>query len=409
MFSDPARLASWLDDRDAFVDSARARREAASEASRQAAVYPNPQLMTSVGGFVVGPTNPSTPRLGLGQTTNVTAELSELLEIGKRGPRQRAATERAEEAAQLEVATLGARLSEATATLGKLAYVSSRRVAVATSLEAARALESLERVRRDKSDLSGAEFSRIELDTQQIELQLGRADADVAVAGAQCSALLLAPCSTDAIDDPRALDAGAPVPDVVATTDSMIEHRPARDAARLEANALGADATLAARRAIPDPTLGIGYTYDNLTIAGNQRQTLMLSLTLPLPVFDRGTHDAASARASARALLAEDRASMREAHGQVEALLAQRATLQTTLAKLETEAVPRSAAIVQQTRRAFDLGQAGLAELLLAERAHRELLLEVLDTRFDLFNARAQLRQALGLDDDVARAVRKSP
>ena len=58
-----------------------------------------------------------------------------------------------------------------------------------------------------------------------------------------------------------------------------------------------------------------------------------------------------------------------------------------------------------QTQKAFDLGEVRLADLLLAERAHRDLLQEVLDARFDLFTVRAQLRQALGLDDEVARAV----
>jgi hypothetical protein len=120
-------------------------------------------------------------------------------------------------------------------------------------------------------------------------------------------------------------------------------------------------------------------------------------------VFDQGSHDEAAARANARALAAEDRAAVRDAEGQVEALAAQRAMLESTLAKLESDTVPKSAQIIEQTRRAFDLGQAPLADLLLVERAHRDLLLELLDTRFDLFNVRALLRQQLGLDDQAAR------
>ena len=76
-----------------------------------------------------------------------------------------------------------------------------------------------------------------------------------------------------------------------------------------------------------------------------------------------------------------------------------------TLAKLQNAEIPKSAQIIEQTRKAFDLGQARLADLLLVERSHRDLLLEVLDTRFDLFNVRAQLRQALGLDDAIARVA----
>ncbi|HEX7838450.1 MAG TPA: hypothetical protein VF469_13340, partial [Kofleriaceae bacterium] len=113
--------------------------------------------------------------------------------------------------------------------------------------------------------------------------------------------------------------------------------------------------------------------------------------------------DEAAARSTARAEAAEDRAAVRDATGQIEALLAQRAMLEAAIARLVSDTVPRSTQIIAQTRRAFDLGQAPLADLLLVERAHRDLLLELLDTRFDLFNVRVQLRQQLGLDDQAAR------
>jgi cobalt-zinc-cadmium efflux system outer membrane protein len=410
LFSDPAQLAAWLAAHDAAVDAAFARREAARAMSAQAGVLPNPQLEVAVGGFVLGKTNPDIPRLGLNQTTNISASVSELIELGKRGPRERSAGLRAQEAGEMATAALGNRLGEAMTTLGKLAYVSSKRAAMAQNLESAKKQQALEQVRRDHQDLSGSEFARIELDTQQLELQLRRTEADVATAVATCAALLHAPCALDGISEPTALDTGAPLPTELPTTapaiDEAIDRRAARQASKLEVGALGSDATLAEHREIPDLTVGVGYTYDNLTVAGNQAQSAMVSLSFPLTLFDRGTHDADAARANARAATADDRASALTQHGEVEALRAQRATLESTLHILETDAVPKSAQIVEQTRRAFDLGQAGLAELLLAERAHRELLLEVLDTRFDLFNVRAQLRQDLGLDDQIARAVR---
>jgi len=182
-----------------------------------------------------------------------------------------------------------------------------------------------------------------------------------------------------------------------------IEDRPARVASKLEVEALNWDATLAHNRRIPDPTFGVGYTLDNLLISGDQHQTLLFSVELTLPCFDRGTHDEQAARSNARAAAAEDQAAMRDASGQVEALLAQRASLEGLLQTLETEAVPKSTQIIRQTRTAFDLKEARLADLLLAERQHRDLLLEVLDTRFDLFNVRVALRKQLGLDDAAAR------
>jgi cobalt-zinc-cadmium efflux system outer membrane protein len=277
---------------------------------------------------------------------------------------------------------------------------------------------ALEKVRLEHSDLSALEFARIELDTRAIALQLARAEADVAGSVAACSAALYLACSPAGLDDPAVLDAGAPLPraaaeiqaDTQASIEAAIDARPARVASKLETQALGWDATLAHNRRIPDPTLGVGYTLDNLTIAGDQHQSLMFTIGIPLPIFDRGDHDEAAARASARATAAEAVAEVRQATGQAVALLAQRAMLESAIATLTSDAVPKSAQIVERTRRAFDLGQAPLADLLLAERAHRDLLLELLDTRFDLFNVRAQLRRELGLDDQAARdAVRRNP
>jgi cobalt-zinc-cadmium efflux system outer membrane protein len=405
MLADPGQLAAWLEARDPIVESSRARTEAAAELGEQARVLPNPQLQAGVGGISVGDPNKFPPTVGptsFSQTGNFSVGLGELVEIGKRGPRGNAADLRAREAGEAAVGALGARLGDATETLGKLAYVASKRDVVAANLLAARQLQDLEKTRLDQKDLSALEFGRIELETEELELQLGRAEAELASAVAACSATLYATCTPVGLDA-GALDAGAPLPANLPDSQKAIEDRPVRQASKLEAQALGWDATLAHNRRIPDPTLGVSYMYDRYAYGGGLPQTLAVTIGIPLPLFDRGTHDAAAARANARAIVAEDLANVREARGVVDALLAQRDTLVQTLGKLENAEIPKSAQIIEQTRKAFDLGQARLADLLLVERSHRDLLLEVLDTRFDLFNVRAQLRQALGLDDEIAR------
>jgi outer membrane protein, heavy metal efflux system len=409
LLANPVQLAAWLTDRDPMIESSRARVDAAHEATEQARVLPNPQLNFTAGGFVLGQTNAddgmsaaSRMPLSLSQTTNYELGLSELIELGKRGPRKSAADTRAREAGVTAVGAFGDRLGDATAALGKLTYATAKRDVAAVNLEAAKKLRDNEKVRLDNKDLSPLEYGRIELDTEELELQLGRAEAELASSIATCGAMLYASCAVPGLDS-AALDAGAPLPANLPEPDAAIEQRPKLVAQKLEAQALGFDASLANARKIPDPTIGVGYTLDNLTIAGNQHQSLLFSIGIPLPFFDRGDHDAAAARANARALAAEDKAAVREAHGVVEALLAQHKTLVTTLQRLESDSVPKSTLIIVQTQKAFDLGQARLADLLLVERAHRDLLLEVLDTRFDLFTVRAQLRQALGLDDEVAR------
>lgn len=405
LLADPARLAARLGDGDPTVGAARARVAAAEAAGRQARVLPNPELSAAVAGIVLGRGNEFAGQVGptgLGQTSNVSVGISELIELGKRGPRKSAADLRTSEASELAVVVLGSRLGGAIMTLGKLAYVTARRDGVSANLAAARELRDLEKARLDHQDLAPVEYERIDLDTRALEVQLRRAETEVQTALSECRVVLRAPCSASGLDA-AVLDAAAPLPATLPEAERAIASRPARAASRDEQAALHWDSVLAERRAIPDPTIGLGYTHDTYQYSGSAPNTLMLSVGIPLPIFDRGKHDAAAARATAKAVAAEDAAEVRAASGEIEALLARRKSLGDTLAQLEAETVPQSTRIIEQTRRAFDLGQTRLADLLLVERAHRDLLLDVLDTRFELFAVRGQLRQALGLDDEVAR------
>ncbi len=407
LLADPVRLARRLHDLDPLVASAQARVVAAAASGQQARVHPNPQFSAALGGLVIGRGNQFGGQIGptgFAQTTNISLGISELVELGKRAPRAAAADARTAQAGEQAVAALGARLGDAIVTLGKLGYVTARRDLVAVNLAAARRLRDLERVRLEHQDLAPVEFERIELDTRALEIQLRRAESDVATALTDCSTLLQAACGTAGLDV-AALDAAAALPPTLPELTAAIEARPERIASKREIQALSWDAALAERRAIPDPTLGVSYTHDTYQYSGSAPNTVMVSIGIPLPLFDRGEHDAAAALATAHAIESEDRAAVREASGLVEALLAKRTALGATLAQLETDDVPASTRIIEQTRRAFDLGQARLADLLLVERAHRDLLLDVLDTRFELFGIRGQLRQAIGLDDEIARGV----
>src|SRR5262249_23898918 len=155
-------------------------------------------------------------------------------EIGKRGPRRDAAELRVREAVETSVENLGGRLSDATVALAKLAYVVAVRDVAKANLDAARQLEANERIRLEHKDLAGVDFSPIQLDTQQLEVERTRADADIAVALAACSATLFAECSVDGLDV-AALDAAAALPAELTEVARSVLDRPAHQAQRLEA------------------------------------------------------------------------------------------------------------------------------------------------------------------------------
>lgn len=414
LLADPAQLAGWLRDHDPAARASQAKIDQARELAEQTSVYQNPQLNLGVNDVSLGlgnlpPSDPMQPTVmrgptGVFQTTSVGIGLSELVEIGKRGPRRQAAEIRTHEAIETSVENLGGRLSDATVTLGRIAYVVAVRDVAKDNLDAAKQLEANERIRLEHQDLAGIDFARIELDTQELEVELTRADGDIAVALAACSTTLFAECTVEGLDV-AALDIAAAVPSNLADMERAVLDRPAHQAQRYEASALGQDAVLAEHRTIPDPTVGINYTYDNYQYSGSLPHSLSLSIGFPLPFLDRGDHDAAAARANARSIELQEDATIRTELGAVGGLRKQFVAVQATLDRYERESLPRSHAIVEQARKAFDLGQTGLAQLLLDERVHRDLVHKILDTRFELFNVRAQLRRALGLDDLTARSV----
>jgi len=184
MLADPAQLAAWLRDRDPVLESARAKVEAALELGEQTRVLPNPQLQGAAGGFVIGSTNygsggtgSTNPHLSLSQTTNFQIGVAELVELGKRGPRQNAADMRAREAGEASVGALGGRVGDATTALGHLAYAVAKRDLASVNVDFAHKLDVVEKTRLDKADLSPLEYARIEIDREEVERQLGRAEA----------------------------------------------------------------------------------------------------------------------------------------------------------------------------------------------------------------------------------------
>src|SRR5262249_28752594 len=188
-------------------------------------------------------------------------------------------------------------------------------------------------------DLSGDDYARLELETERLELDVARADAGLRQAAISCAAALRAPCPPDGLNQ-DALEHGAPVPDQPGDVDASVAARATFAASRDQQAGLRSDAALARHRSIPDPPVGVVFTHDNLPAAGNEPNTVLFSLAIPLPVSDRGDHEAAAAEAESRALAAEEMANRREARGAIDARIEQKHGLEAETTRLATESVP---------------------------------------------------------------------
>jgi len=393
-------LVAWLRTRSAGVRAATEKTRQAEAEARQAGVLPNPTLGLTLGGVPVGETNP--PGLGFSDTANFTVGLTEVVELGKRGPRQRGANLRARAAAEDGVGTLAERLGDARLALGKAVYARAKLAALEENLRAARDLATLEQARRKAGDISESEYQRVVLDAENVELDLAHGRADLADAMADCRAALTARCDVDGVAA-DALDKAAEIPGAVDA--STVAARPDLRSLDLQRQGALEDATLARHRVIPDPELGVSYTADGFTVSGNDPRTLTFNVGIPLAIFDTGSHDAAKAEAHARELEATASATLTEARAGVDGLLEKKKYLEEAVQLVTSDAIPRSQDVLEATRKAYETGHVSLSDLILVQRNHRELIGKALDLRFELFQARNDLRRALGLDAAVARTA----
>src|SRR5262249_31734617 len=159
--------------------------------------------------------------------------------------------------------------------------------------------------------------------------------ADWQEALAACRTLLVADCSGDDLDA-AALDAAAPLPAGATDDETALAQRPHIRALRFGRDSPASPAVLALRRAIPPPQISLSYQHDNNAAnSGNQFDALVLGVSIPLPIFDSGRHDAARARAQARELEAQAEAATHDARSDVQALAARKRELEQSIARLD--------------------------------------------------------------------------
>jgi cobalt-zinc-cadmium efflux system outer membrane protein len=404
LLRNPEALTSWIAAHSHEANAAAARVAQANATYAASRLRPNPQVTASLGGIPAGTTNP--PGLGLGDTINYGATVSELFEIGKRHPRSEAARLRLAAEQQTLSGSLLDALTDARAAIAHVLYARSRKAALTEELDTARQIVDLQRVRVERGDLSGIDFDRLQLDAQTLQADLAQANADLDESLATCDSVLFAPCDagTADLDEVAGLLRAAPTalpPD----WEARLADRPDLQALDAERLASAQDAELARNRRIPDPVLSVGYTRDRFLLSGDNPRTLAVGVTIPLPTFDRGQHDAARALAEGRELAETQAAETARARAAIDGLRRREALLAASLDALSGDALARASTILTSTSDAVNQGELSTTDLLLARRARADLTFKVMDLRLQLFLVKNELRQVLGTDAPVVRRI----
>jgi cobalt-zinc-cadmium efflux system outer membrane protein len=272
------------------VIAARLEIEAAQLDVVAARIYPNPALQYAIGNLVLGNGNSQPPLFvspGFASQPVQSIGISEIIDVwSKRGARSRAAQQGVEHRRLL---TEDALREIVYAVRSGFADVVREQAERELAREVAgRYVETvrISQARFRAGDISEAELRKIELEGSRYQNDVIDAETQLDVARQRLAALL-------GLGSPGELPPALQQPDTRPAYDlphltaQALEHRPdlrATGAARVLAQAqLGA----AEREVYPDLDLGASYTHSSFTVSGDNPNTMALSLSFPLPLFDR--------------------------------------------------------------------------------------------------------------------------
>lgn len=357
---------------------------------RQSRLIENPVLDGAVATLPLGEPNPPELPDPLRNIPNYAIGVSVRPDLARRGARIERATLLLQAAdAQRTFAVRGQAL-RLLRILGDLAVVTLRLEAdVRLSVQAKSALSlAKDRVRTGFGPPLDAD--RAEMEVLRLEQQVSADQGELLAAQAACAEHVGVACGAfpDDAEARRFLavwlqrgQAPSPPPESRADLQSLAAQQ----------SSAQAEARLARAQRVPDPTVRLGYMYDTFVVSGNQRHSMSVSLSLPLPLVDYGQAGVQAAQARARRLGEQRRLSIVSAEAQIAALRLALGTQRQRLTTLQEQVVPRGQAILRDVRRAFEARAVPLTDLNQAQRALDELLLQEAMALADVFRLSVDL------------------
>jgi cobalt-zinc-cadmium efflux system outer membrane protein len=364
-----------------------------------AGIYPNPTFSYTLGNIVLGPGNNDNkgPRPGPFDQTVHTIGVSEVIDIwNKRGARITAA-DRGVELKRLQVED--ALREIALRVRGAHADVLREQTENQLSHDARSHYEEtirLSRARAKAGEISESELRKIELEGLKYTTAVLDADAELEASRSRLAALMGLPATVAAglrvADEPPPR---SPL-SVQALTQRAFAQRPDVRANK-QARAF-ADATLASarREAFPDLSLGVAYTHSGFTVSGDNPNTLALTLSFPLPIFDR--NQAAIGKAALEQRRADNEAEKLALHVQHEVAEAVRREerARAVVDLYEGGMLERTETALKVAEKSYKAGAVSLLELLEAQRTYLQIRSDYLKARNVLQQARIDITHAVG-------------
>jgi cobalt-zinc-cadmium efflux system outer membrane protein len=369
-----------------------------------ASVYPNPLFSYSVDNLPLGQGNPNNAEAGapaspsfFSQTVQ-TFGISEVIDVwSKRGARIRAA-ERGTEQKRWQVAdalreivhAVRSAFADVVREQGERQLSHDMRDRYAETIR-------LSRSRFGAGEISEADFRKIELEGLKYEQDVVDADSEYDIARQKLAALIGYGSEAElpaSLAEDRAEQADVPVDALV---ERALRDRPDVRAAERARAFAEASIGAARREALPDISLGVSYTHSDFLASGDNPNTLGLSLSLPIPIFDRNQANIGRAELDLRRAV-NDAARLEIVVRREVKEAARRVARGKSLIGLFRSGgmLERAEKALKVAETSYRAGAISLLEFLEAERTFLDTRAQYLRAEYDYRQSRIDLNHAIG-------------
>lgn len=373
------------------LKAARASIDAAQGRLRQSRLYPNPEFEIEVEDL---PTN----KFGsFARSANTVLFAQEIVTAGKRkagiavAATEAKVTEQEYALLQREILAEGKKAFSGLLAAQERVAVSERLLAISKR----NADASRERVKAGGAAL--VEAVRAEVALARAEAALREAENQKANARKELRRIMGAPGRGPVrVGEPGALYRTPPaLPDEKKTRAALAEH-PQLAASSLAHDVADRELQLAKRERWPNFEVGLGV--ETVKEDGEREETLVLSVGIPLPLFDRNQGAIAEAEANRRKAQHERQAGHDKLATRLDQALQDYTTARRQVESYREKIVPGARRSFELVNRAYQAGEISQIELLEAQQTQAETELEYVDALGALWEALAELEALVGED-----------
>jgi cobalt-zinc-cadmium efflux system outer membrane protein len=250
--------------------------------------------------------------------------------------------------------------------------------------------------REREGEGSGYDLLRAQQELTEFRIATTEAEAELSVAQSRFGsffdpALLM---ETAALEGDFGLT--DPIPEAEESVERALAQRADLNALLAEAEHQDLARRAVSRRRFPEPTLTAGWK--RTKALGQEDTGFIASLSVPLPIFERGQAGVEQATAERQRVGLEAEILKREIRAEVQAALARERAARQAAQRFGEDVERRAGELRRIAELAYAEGESGILELLDAHRTSLAMELRVLAVRYEAKNAQIERDRAIGVE-----------